>query len=94
VQPSAVADFVARGALVAAGLREALESTDACVITTNAPEFEAVPDELEAIGGSDYVVVDARRLLDPLSFTGPYVGVGRGPARREEIEVGATIGPR
>ena len=56
---------------MAAGLREALESTDACVITTNAPEFEAVPDELEAIGGSDYVVVDARRLLDPLSFTGP-----------------------
>ena len=94
VQPPAVADFVARGALVAAGLSEALESTDACVITTNAPEFEAVPDELEAIGKSNYVVVDARRLLDPLCFTGPYIGVGRGPVRREEIEAGATIGPR
>jgi UDPglucose 6-dehydrogenase/GDP-mannose 6-dehydrogenase len=94
VQPSAVSGYVSRGVRTAASLDDAVEATDACVVTTNAPEFALLPDKLLARGDRTYVVVDGRRFLDRATFRDTYIGVGQGPRRREEIGVEATIGPR
>jgi UDPglucose 6-dehydrogenase/GDP-mannose 6-dehydrogenase len=94
VSESSVADYVARGAHVAPGLEEAVEATDACVITTNAPEFAALAEILRARADSSYVVFDGRRFLEPSSFDGIYAGVGRGPKDQEGEGLEATIGPR
>jgi UDPglucose 6-dehydrogenase len=93
VPAAAVAGYVERGARVAASLEEALETTNACVVTTNAPEFTPLADLLRSRGNATYVVLDARRFLDGSSFECSYIGVGQGPAPRE-IEVEARIGPR
>lgn len=75
VSASALGEYVARGVVVAAGLEEALEATEACIVTTNAAEFSALAD---AVRDPGYVVLDGRRALDPSAFD-EYLAVGRGP---------------
>ena len=79
VPPTALAEYAARGVDIARGIDEALESAEACVITTDSPEFDLLAERLRDGGNSACVVLDARRFLQPSSFDGAYLGVGRGP---------------
>jgi UDPglucose 6-dehydrogenase/GDP-mannose 6-dehydrogenase len=94
VPEAAVSGYVTQGARVAASLEEAVEATDACVVTTNAPEFTGLAEILRARPDSAYLVLDGRRFLEPSSFEGAYAGVGRGPKAQEIQRLEATIGPR
>ena len=93
VGASSLAAWVDRGARVSPTLEDALGRSSACVVTTNAPEFDAVAQGVRAHAEPGYVVFDARRFLEPSSFDGVYRGVGRGPARAGDVSR-ATIEPR
>jgi len=78
VRASALQDYVARGVSVAGSLKEALRAAEACVVTTNAAEFARISETLGDVRPG-YVVVDARRFLDPAPFGDAYAAIGRGP---------------
>jgi UDPglucose 6-dehydrogenase len=80
VTAAALTGYATRGVKVAGDLAEALRAVDACVVTTNAPEFLELAETLATRGEASCVVVDARRLLDPSSFGDAYIAVGRGPS--------------
>lgn len=72
---------VARGVHVAASLHEAVSGADACVLASNAPEFEGLQALVAGNGTPGPLVVDGRRALAPGGFpVERYLGVGRGAA--------------
>jgi UDPglucose 6-dehydrogenase len=73
VAPAALLPHLPAGVTIAATLADAVRGVEACLVTTAAPEFEAL-----AADDSGPLVVDGRRLLDPEAFAGRYVGIGRG----------------
>jgi UDPglucose 6-dehydrogenase len=80
VPSSALVDYAARGVSIAGSLAEALEAADACIVTTNAPEFSGIPETLAARQKAARVVLDARRFLNPSTLGDAYLAVGRGPS--------------
>ena len=74
VREPALAAYAGRGVRFAAGLEALLAEVDACVITTNAPEFERVPVLMDEDGP---VLVDGRRILPPEQLGPRRLGVGR-----------------
>jgi len=93
VRAPALEDYAARGVSVAGSLTEALRAAEACIVTTNAPEFTRIAEKLgDAEPG--YVVVDARRWLDPTSFGDAYAAVGRGPRARGKDAMSTANGGR
>jgi UDPglucose 6-dehydrogenase len=77
-----IKDYLARGVRLTDTLTEALGTTEACIVTTNAPEFSRLAENL-SLSGPSYVVLDARRCLDPSSFGGAYAALGLGPSAQE-----------
>jgi UDPglucose 6-dehydrogenase/GDP-mannose 6-dehydrogenase len=63
------------GVRLADSLAEAVRSVQAVVLVTRWPEFQGLADALAA-AGSDPLVVDGRRVLDPGAFR-RYEGIGR-----------------
>jgi UDPglucose 6-dehydrogenase/GDP-mannose 6-dehydrogenase len=63
------------GVRLADSLAEAVRSVQAVVLVTRWPEFQGLADALAA-AGSDPLVVDGRRVLDPAAFR-RYEGIGR-----------------
>jgi UDPglucose 6-dehydrogenase len=91
VPASALEDYAARGVRFTGSLTDALGAAEACVVTTNAPEFSRLSERL---GRADpaCVVVDARRCLEPSSFGDAYEAVGRGPSARGIAHAGRAAG--
>jgi UDPglucose 6-dehydrogenase len=76
VEADALGDLVARGVTVAPSQADALAGAACCIVTTNAPEFDALSETVRAVDPPP-LVVDGRRALDPTRFDGHYVAVGR-----------------
>jgi UDPglucose 6-dehydrogenase len=72
VATATLAAQVPAAVTVAATLDDALDGTAACLVTTAAPEWNAL-DEHPARP----LVVDGRRALDPARYDGRYVAIGR-----------------
>jgi hypothetical protein len=78
VRPEALRPYVLRGVEVSQSLEEAVRGSQACVLTTNAPEVAAVADLLRRPDHDPIVVVDGRRVLAAADVAGAdYVAVGR-----------------
>jgi UDPglucose 6-dehydrogenase len=78
VHPEALRPYVLRGVEVSQSLEEAVRGSQACVLTTNAPEVAAVADLLRRPDHDPIVVVDGRRVLAAADVAGAdYVAVGR-----------------
>jgi UDPglucose 6-dehydrogenase len=74
----ALARFEEEGVTIAAGLQDALNGADACVVATRAAEFHGVARVLQEIGAGHTMVIDGRRLLDPDGFDdGVFSAIGR-----------------
>jgi UDPglucose 6-dehydrogenase len=59
-------------------LDEAVRDVDACLVTTEAAEFDTLVELIGRLDGNGPLVVDGRRSLAPDAFAGRYVGIGRG----------------
>jgi UDPglucose 6-dehydrogenase/GDP-mannose 6-dehydrogenase len=82
VSARAIGEYARDGRVrVTRTLSEAVAGADACVITTNAPEFTELPKLLLQTGeADDLLVVDGRRLLNHDDVGEErYIGVGRAP---------------
>jgi UDPglucose 6-dehydrogenase/GDP-mannose 6-dehydrogenase len=66
------------GVSVADDLETAVSRADACLVTTNDPEFQTLPELVKRRDGGAPFVVDGRRYLSPESFPKDrYAGIGR-----------------
>jgi nucleotide sugar dehydrogenase len=72
VAADVLAAAVPDGVVVADTLDDALDGAAACLVTTAAPEWEALDDH-----ATRPLVVDGRRALDPARYDGRYVAIGR-----------------
>lgn len=64
-----------RGVKIASSLSSATDGADACIIATNAPEFQGLNGMLK---NRHPVIIDGRRVLSiPESYSGRYMAVGR-----------------
>jgi UDPglucose 6-dehydrogenase len=78
VPAGALKAYEIQGVRIADSLASALEDVEACVITTAAPEFQAVPDMIRASRDGGPLVIDGRRLLSPEALGDlEYLAVGR-----------------
>ena len=80
VPASALTSYADQGVRLAGSVADALETADACIVATNAPEFMELAATLADLDHPARVVLDARRILDPSAIGDAYVGVGRGPS--------------
>jgi hypothetical protein len=72
------------GLTIAADLSSAVCDSDACLISTRAPEFRDVGRVLQENAKPGTVVIDGRRLLDPSAVDPqPFLAVGRGATGRQ-----------
>ena len=74
VSQEALEAWVPSGVAVAATLDDALQGAAACLVTTAAPEWEALDGHK-----AHPLVVDGRRALDPARYDGRYVAIGKAP---------------
>jgi UDPglucose 6-dehydrogenase len=77
VPADALRTYENRGVRIADSLSSALHDVEACVITTAAPEFQAVPDLIRASRDGAPLVIDGRRLLPLEVNDSGYLAVGR-----------------
>lgn len=84
VPASALEEHERNGLTIAADLSSAVCDSDACLISTRAPEFRDVGRVLQENAKPSTVVIDGRRLLDPSAVDPhPFLAVGRGATGRQ-----------
>jgi len=76
VEEANLKNYEEKGVIIAPTLKIAVEGANACVITSNAPEFIKLK-HWKRLSGNETVLIDGRRILNSSVNEDKYYAIGR-----------------